>query len=249
MSETRRHLQKDPDTQGMWLRNPNTVERFPSFAGSLPSVLGSLSEEDDVTEPTYRTERPHRPLVSPPLSNREGATGKPAPRRTPVRRPRPSPLFGEGEIHVHQYTLRETVYMEDRPNTLWETELTDPGTAPSEQMWSPPPAEDSITLEVDPSWHRTIQAIDQAVQQGLDPIDIPFLAPPGTDRSLAARAPAPLPPRLAPLVEETPTQRVTAWVRLTHAAQALAWFLAGATIFGGTGAAFSLLVVAIAFTG
>ncbi|MCA9569379.1 MAG: hypothetical protein KC656_16140 [Myxococcales bacterium] len=310
------------------MRNTHSVERFPSFAGALPVIVETML--DDVTEePTETTTRgglvaprAERAAATPtplaarpaqrPAINREGATDPPAPLRPAhpgrvtgaLRRPRPSPLFGEGELDLPQYTMRETVHMGDRPNTLWETDVTDPGTPIEEVAWVPR-RDESVTLEVDPAWRRQIEAIDRAYasigdpvalrsddsdddlglddleydvtdarnlrrEQTVEPSPIAAAAPiasvppmayaapqpawvpptqPVEVTSLAQRAPAPVlraAPVHAPLTVAPPrvvTGRVSTVVRVQHALQAAAWFTAGACVFGGTGAAFCLLVV------
>lgn len=188
----------------MWARHPHTVERFPSFAAHLPDVLDSI---DDVTDPSGPPVQ--LPLAARPNQNRERATGTPAPGRTTLRRPRPSPLFGEGELEV-QPSLRATVYMDDRPRTLWETEATDPGI----DLGSVVDVDESVTLEVDERWKERIRVLDEKVaarrdtlEDDLDLDDLLFddaPAPPhtpapfGSSPVLFQSEPAPLaPPRVA----------------------------------------------------
>lgn len=154
----------EPDARGMWLRSRSAPERFPTFAGELPVMSATdddLTLSDEETEEAPR--RPQVPVVGQPLQNREGATVEPAPRRGTLR-PRPSPLFGEGELDA-PYPMRNTLHMQGRRRTLWETEVTDAGAEPSDGdlQAEPLPAigdDDSITLEVDPQWRAQIARID-----------------------------------------------------------------------------------------
>jgi hypothetical protein len=177
-------------------------------------------------------------------------------------------------MEIQQYTLRETLHMEERPNTLWETDLTDPGISSDHApMWSPP--EESVTLEVDANWRAHIRTIDEAWarqnltgEDDLDGMDLELdledahnrvklqqevpspLALPTPDVevvSLAMRAPAPL-RTLAPVEQHAaPVQPVTLGLKVQHAAQAVSWFVAGATTTFGTGSALFLLLTAVLF--
>lgn len=307
MPNPHRTSTSDPDARGMWLRSRGAPERFPTFAGILPVMdcdLDDLSLSDEPTEEVTLTP------VSDALQtqNREGITLEPAPERSPraTRRPRPSPLFGEGEIDS-PYPIRATQYMEGRQSTLWETDLTDPGIEPdavAQPDWVPHSHDESVTLEVDEKWRAQIRTLDaeharntvpmEAVSHTVpsafmnldvvEPVDLPFdefghddlctddlvldeadarnhlkkqtsqpaplpSVPAVETTSLAMRAPLPArsyTPQPAPV--QAPRQ-VTLGQRAVHAVEATAWFTLGALVFSGTGAASSLLVVAMLFAG
>ncbi len=258
----------EPSERGMWLRDQRVVERFPTFTGASPVTMEPSADEDPTEEVTLTTltVARDRPTVQPserPTLNRESATHTPPPPRRTLR-PRPSPLFGEGE--VSRYTLRETIYMGDRPNTSWETEVTAPG-GPSAAPWLLEESESSVTLEDDipttpavPEPRACTFSTTPAVPEPRagtfslsDDLSLSeLLAEPRGRPSLADRSPAPIVPAPVPLTapelpgrvgsSEPPVLR-----RLRHALEAAAWFTAGAVLFGGTGAAFSLLIAGALF--
>ena len=271
-----RSMHSEPTGRGMWARHPHQVERFPSFAAHLPDLLDSI--EDDATEEVTVTD-PRGPMVQRPISgqhqNREGATGKPAPGRTMLRRPRPSPLFGEGELEV-QPSLRATVYMDDRPRTLWDCDPTDPGV----DLGAVVDVEESVTLEVDAAWKQRIRVLTEHTPEEIDellrdddlllgeaeprapwqdqtadpaPIRIAAARPPlraAPMADLADRAPAPRGASLQPVtIAPRPEATVGALDRLRHAAEAVGWFLSGFVLTAGTGGAIVLLVAGAAFAG
>ena len=242
------HVDDSVNNRGIWVRNPGIVERMPSMFG----VLHSLQPDDD---PTEITPRGIRTITQ---HNRASITQPPPPARRAVTRPRPSPLFGEGELQTGRprYTLRETIHMEGRASTLWEHEVTESKRFGRDSMSPASIAIDddvSVTLEVDTGWYQGVQDVPtdgrrfQTLPSGMNvegyedafPIQSQsFDFSDDIDLGGLLESPPMAPTRVRqPVV--APATPIS--VRLLHAAEGLAWFVAGASLFGSTALAGCLL--------